>query len=146
MKLDFLIVGALLSFIAAALHLAIIVGGPNWYRSFGAGQAMANMAEAGMLKPALITGCIAAILSIWACYALSGAGVLAKLPLLKPALIAITLIYLGRGLVGFLAVFYPDHPAALQNSPSFWVWSSLICLGIGLVHLKGLLDRWSVIG
>ena len=146
MKIDFLIIGAMLSFIAAALHVVIILGGPAWYRTFGAGEAMVNLAEAGLLKPTLITAGIAAILAIWACYALSGAGVLARLPLLQPALIVITLIYLVRGLVGFLAVLYPDHPAALQNSPNFWIWSSLICLGFGLVHLKGLLDRWSVIG
>jgi putative oxidoreductase len=146
MRIDYLIVGALLSFVAAGLHIVIIIGGPNWYRAFGAGEAMANMAEAGLFKPTLITACIAAILTIWGCYALSGAGLIVKLPLLKLVLIAITVIYLVRGLAGFLAMFYPNSPAALQNSSSFWVWSSLVCLCFGLVHLKGLLDRWSAIG
>jgi putative oxidoreductase len=107
---------------------------------------MANMAEAGLRKPALITASIAAILTIFGCYALSGAGLIVKLPLLKLALIAITLIYLVRGLAGFLAVFYPNHPVALQNSSSFWVWSSLVCLSFGVVHLIALIDRWSSIG
>jgi putative oxidoreductase len=146
MRIDFLIVGALLSFTAAALHIGIILGGPNWYRTFGAGEAMANMAEAGLLKPALITASIAAILTIWGCYALSGAGLIVKLPLLNLALLAITLIYLVRGLAGFLAVFYPNYPVVLQNSSSFWVWSSLVCLSFGVVHLIGLIDRWSSIG
>jgi putative oxidoreductase len=104
------------------------------------------MAEGGLFKPTLITACIAAILTIWGCYALSGAGLIVKLPLLKLVLIAITVIYLVRGLAGFLAMFYPNSPAALQNSSSFWVWSFLVCLCFGLVHLKGLLDRWSAIG
>ena len=58
------------------LHLAIIAGGPDWYRFFGAGEGMARMAERGMLKPALITLGIAAILAVWAAYAFAGAGLI----------------------------------------------------------------------
>ena len=145
MKIDFLLLGGVLSFVAAGLHLVIIAGGPEWYRFFGAGEDMAKMAEQGLLRPAIITLCIAAILTVWGCYALSGAGILPKLPLLKTALIAITAIYLLRGLAGFLPLLFPDHPAALQNSPSFWIWSSIICLLFGLSHLKGLIDRWALL-
>jgi hypothetical protein len=34
--------GGALSLVAALLHIAIIVGGPAWYRFFGAGEALAN--------------------------------------------------------------------------------------------------------
>lgn len=36
-----LVFAAALSAIAASLHLAIIVGGPAWYRFFGAGERFA---------------------------------------------------------------------------------------------------------
>ena len=40
---------------ASLLHLAIIAGGPRWYRFFGAGEGMACAAEAGKWQPAAIT-------------------------------------------------------------------------------------------
>src|SRR5688500_8521572 len=58
-----------LSAVAAALHIGVILGGPAWYRFFGAGEGMARMAERGSAKPALITLGIAIVLAIWAAYA-----------------------------------------------------------------------------
>jgi hypothetical protein len=36
-----LVGGGILSAIAALLHAAVIAGGPDWYRFFGAGEEMA---------------------------------------------------------------------------------------------------------
>lgn len=44
-----LIVGAVLSGVAALLHVAIVFGGASWYRFFGAGERMASAAAAGRL-------------------------------------------------------------------------------------------------
>ena len=41
----FLIAGGVLSALASLLHIAVIAGGPAWYRFFGAGEGMARMAE-----------------------------------------------------------------------------------------------------
>lgn len=79
------------------------------------------------------------MLFIWALYALSGAGLIAALPLLRPALFIIIFIYLLRGVAG---------PFALRDtgrSQRFIVVSSLICLGFGLVHLLGMTQRWSAL-
>ena len=143
MKLDFLQVAGLLSFAAAALHIAVILGGSSWYRFFGAGERMAQMAEKGSLQPALITFSISIVLAIWGAYAWSGAGILPKLPLLKIVLIAITSIYLLRGVAGVVAPLVSSHPQITQNSTNFWVWSSIICLIFGLVHLKGIVSEWA---
>jgi len=102
MNVDYLKFAGTLSFIASALHIAIIIGGPSWYRFFGAGESMASMAER----------------------------------------VLITLVYLLRGACGLIAPFISNHPAITQNSTSFWVWSSIICLFIGLVHLKGVIAKW----
>jgi hypothetical protein len=48
-----LVTGGVLSAAAALLHVAIIAGGPDWYRFFGAGERMAHMAELGLLRPTL---------------------------------------------------------------------------------------------
>jgi hypothetical protein len=136
----FLIAAAVLSALASLLHVACIYFGAPWYRFFGAGEEMARMAEAGSWFPGLVTAGIAAVLGIWSLYALSGAGVIRRLPLLRTALCIITAIYLLRGLMVLPVAFL--HP---QDVTTFLLWSSAICLGFGVVHLIGLLQRWRLI-
>jgi hypothetical protein len=132
-----LVAGGILSALAAILHLAVIAGGPDWYRFVGAGEEMAQMAERGLLRPALITIAIATILAIWSAYAFAGAGLLPRLPLMRTALVAITAVYLLRGLALVpLAVLRP----ALVDS--FALWSSLIVLAYGVVHAVGTYRAW----
>jgi len=133
----FLLVGAILSAIAAILHLSCIYFGAPWYRFFGAGEQMAILAERGSIQPTLITSAIVLVLATWSIYALSGAGIIVKLPLLKWALSAITFIYLLRGIAGFFLINNP-----LGRSPEFWLWSSIICLSFGIIHLIGLKQTW----
>ena len=129
----FLIVGAALSALAALLHVGCILFGAPWYRFFGAGERMARMAAAGHWYPAVITSGIVVILSCWSLYALSGAGVVRRLPLVRPSQSDITGIYLFRAVA-----FAPFHRYFPGNSAAFWLWSSAICFVIGLVHLVGL--------
>lgn len=132
-----LVIGAGLSLLAALMHVGVILGGPAWYRLFGAGDRMVHAAEAGRRFPAVITAGIVLVLAAWAAYALSGAGVISPLPLMLPALCAITLIYLVRGLLGpFLLL------GTAGRSVRFIVTSSVICLVYGLVHLVGLVQVW----
>ena len=133
-----LLAGAASSAIAALLHLGCIVFGPSWYRFFGAGERMARLAAAGHIVPALVTVGIAAVLIAWSLYALSGAGVIARLPLLRVGLCLITGIYLVRACAGFiLALVAPGAHGA-----SFWCWSSAICLAIGALYLAGTWQAW----
>ena len=78
-----LIAGGGLSAIASALHVAIVIGGPSWYRFFGAGERMARDAERGDITPSVITLGIALTLAVWAAYAFSGANLIPRLPLLR---------------------------------------------------------------
>ncbi|MEE1924766.1 hypothetical protein V0R50_24405 [Pseudomonas sp. 148P] len=135
-----LLLGAVLSLLAAVMHLWCIAVGPAGYRWMGAGERMVRAAEKGKRFPTLITLAIALVLVIWAAYALSGAGVIGPLPLLRPALCVITLVYLLRGFAG---------PLMLRNtgrSTGFIVVSSVICAGYGLVHLAGLIQVWDRLG
>lgn len=130
-------IGGWLSLIAAALHLACIIGGPDWYRFFGAGEGMARAAEQGSWTPALVTMGIAVVLMIWAAYAFSGAGWLPRLPLLRTGLFVISAIYLLRALV-----FVPLHMWRPQHSDSFAIWSSAIVLVYGLAYAIGTARAW----
>jgi hypothetical protein len=127
----------LLSAAAALLHLAVIAGGPDWYRFFGAGEAMARMAERGSPRPALITLGIAALLAAWAAYALAGAGRIRRLPLMRTALVTISAVYLLRGLV--LVPALARHGAAIDP---FVLWSSLIVLVYGITYAVGTFRAW----
>src|SRR5215210_3532413 len=125
------------SLAASVLHLACIVGGPEWYRFFGAGERMARMAARGHWYPTALTLGIAAILCVWALYAWSGAGLIPRLPLLRLGLCVITGIYLSRALFFVpLQAFFPG------NSATFWYWSSGICFGLALLHAAGLRQAW----
>jgi hypothetical protein len=133
-----LFAGGCLSLAAAALHLAIIAGGPDWYRFFGAPEAFARAAEHGRWAPHLWALAIAALLSTCAAYAFAGAGLIRRLPLMRAALVAISGAYLLRALAGL----WPPLLARPDLSPRFMLWSSLIVLAFGVVHALGTWRAW----
>jgi hypothetical protein len=124
--------------LAAVLHLGVIVGGPAWYRFFGAGEEMARAAEQGYVTPSLITFAIAALLTIWSLYALSGAWIIRRLPLLRTALILISIVYLTRGLA-----LLPILILRPELVDTFAVVSSLIVLAYGLAYSIGTWTQWA---
>lgn len=131
-----LVIGGWLSLVAALLHIGVILGGPDWYRFFGAGEDMARMAERGMWQPTVMTIGIATILAIWALYAFAGAGRFPKLPLMRTALVLISAIYLARGLMIF-PVLIDSHARTAFN-----IWSSAIVLVYGLIYAVGTRLAW----
>ena len=138
-----LLLAGTMSGAASLLHLGVILGGPAWYRFFGAGEGMAHMAERGDPKAALITVGIAGVLAVWAAFAFSGAGLIPRLPLLRTGLVVISGIYLLRGLVLIPAIVLNPQGAA-GITPFVW-WSSLIVLAYGLVHAIGTWTAWSAL-
>jgi putative oxidoreductase len=136
--------GALLTGAASLMHIAIIFGGPGWYRFFGAGERMARLSARGSAYPAAVTACIAAALGLWALYGLSGAGVIRRLPLLRPALALIALVYLARGTLGIPAVLFVDSPYTneLKGRMTFMLVSSLVCVFLGLCYAFGAARVW----
>ena len=135
----FLLVGGTLTAVASALHVAIVWGGPAWYRFFGAGERMARLAAAGSIYPTIVTMGIAALLAIWALYAFSGAGLVRRLPFLRLVLALIAATYLARGLLGIPVVFMADDPymGELRARMVFMVVTSLICVVLGLCYALG---------
>lgn len=134
-----LIFGALFSGLAAFAHLGCIAFGADWYRFFGAGERMAQMADNGQWYPTIVTLGITSILLIWSLYALSGARVVIfRLPLLRLGLLVISAIYLLRGIA--FVVIMPFFPG---NSLTFWFVSSGITFTIGLFYAVGTYQMWS---
>lgn len=141
----YLISAAMCCFAAAAAHIAIVIGGPDWYRFFGAGEEMAQMAARGEAYPVVVTLIIAVVLSVWGFYALSGTGLVRRLPLLKLALIMISFIFCTRGLVGLLMPVLSRDPYVIATGTTFWIISSGICLVIGALYILGIRKNWAQI-
>jgi len=132
-----LVLGGVFSIIASLLHIAIIIGGGDWYRFFGAGEELAVMAEQGSWYPGILTFSISLVLFLWGLYAFSGANLIRRLPFLKIALVLIAAVYLLRGLSVVPAYFI--QPSVVDN---FLVWSSVICLVYGSLYAVGTAQVW----
>lgn len=143
-----LIIAGILCVISALMHLAIIIGGPDFYRFMGAGEGMAQMAEDGLAYPAIVTSIIALILFTWSAYAFSGAGVIKRLPLLKICLVLISSILMLRAVFGIVFMFITiNHPYLneLQARPTFMITTSLICLIFSLFFITGTYKKWQLL-
>ncbi len=133
-----------MSVAAALAHLACIAGGPDWYLFMGAPPQLVAAAEQGDAKLGIMTAGIAIIIFGWAAYAFSAAGLIRRLPLTKLALIAISLVLVVRGTSYFVVPLW--HGWRPDLSPTFLVWSSLICVAMGLCFAIGTWQSWSTLG
>ena len=130
-----LTLGSIASFLIALLHLALVFK-PQWYRHFGADE-LAQLAEQGSPFTVLVTIGLTLMFAAWGAYALSGAGLIRQLPLLRTVLIAIGVIYILRGLL------LPSELVKVLTSghPFRFVVFSTGSLAIGLLYLVGSLVR-----
>ncbi|MEO6687697.1 MAG: hypothetical protein ABIS07_06780 [Dokdonella sp.] len=120
----------------ALLHLAIALGGPEWYAFFGAPKGIVAMARAGNVRAPISCVAIAAILSVFAAYAFSATGVIRQLPFLRVGVTFIAAILILRGVLFAPILLWQPHLLAgicdCRTIDTFIVVSSLICLGIGV--------------
>ncbi|TXH94256.1 MAG: hypothetical protein E6Q75_13840 [Rheinheimera sp.] len=123
--------------LAALAHAGCILFGADWYRFFGAGEQMAQLAAQGHWYPTVVTSAITFVLLLWACYALSAAGVMRRLPLTRLAVVLISSILLLRGLA-----FVWLMPLFPGNSLRFWLVSSGICLLMSTLFAVGSWQQW----
>ena len=138
-NINLLHIAGTLTIILALLHVGCIIFGGDWYRFFGAGEQMARLAEQGDPYPTIVTSVISAALLAFAGYAFSGAGLIVKLPFRRFVLTLISLGLLCRALG-----FYWIMPAFPDNSVTFWLVSSGLCLLLGGCYALGLKQRWRV--
>jgi hypothetical protein len=132
-----LALAGLLGTLAALAHLACIAIGARAYRFMGAGKRMARAVEAWKIRPTLITLAIASILLVSALYAFSGAGFAPRLPFTELVLVLISIVFVLRAF-GF-PLLRPMFP---ENSVTFWLVSSAICLVLGLLYAVGAAALW----
>jgi hypothetical protein len=130
-----LLAGGYFSLAFAAFQVSAIWWSASSVKYFG------GPAELRMERPilyALLCLAVGAIVAVFGVYALSGAGRIRRLPLLRTVLISVTTIYLLRGLL-----FIPQVPVVLKHPGlvRFLVFSA-ISLCLGLVHLAGVVQLY----
>lgn len=130
----YLIAGGVISALISILHVILTLQ-PGFYTYSGPSQesGLAQMAVQGSSGTTIATAALALIFAIWAIYALSGPGLIGRLPLLRTALIAIGAIYVLRGL------FLPSeiNMVLSQGYPFRFVVFSTVSLVTGLLYLIG---------
>lgn len=99
---------------------------------------MAQLDEGGSWTPAIITAVIAIILAGWGLYALSGAGIIRKLPLLRTGLVAIAIVLLARA--SFVAIPATWGP---ELGFTFMAITSAIVGVMGLTFAVGTAKSWA---
>lgn len=130
--------GAGLNLAIAVLHVVIVVVGAPGYQYFGAAD-LARLADSGSPLPALITLGLTAVFVGFAAYALSGAGVMRRLPALVWGLGLISGLYILRGLVVVLDLVRVARGAGYPLRQTVF---SAVALAIGLVYLAGIIRQW----
>lgn len=130
-----LLLGGVTSLLIAVLHVALAIK-PQWYRHCGADE-LARLHEQGSPFTVLVTLGLALMFAAWGAYALSGAGVIRPLPLLRFSLITIGVVYVLRSLMLPSELF----KVLLRGYPFRFVVFSTGSLAIGLLHLFGTLAR-----
>ena len=123
----------------AAIFQAVIAFVPKWSAAIGSGEALASN------PPLLLTLglLVALLLVVFGLYGLSGAGVIRRLPLLRPGLFVIGLLY---SLVGINFIFQVLAMLGILPSagpiPIYIVLVSFGALVAALAYLIGLAVNW----
>jgi hypothetical protein len=127
--------GGIGTMLGALLHVVVLIGGPDWIRFVGAPESVVRSAREGTWLAPVGALSIAALLAVWGLYAFSAAGWVRPLPLLKPVLGLIALIFLVRG-----ALILPFLGRVNWSSPFdlFVVASSLFIFALGWAYAIGL--------
>jgi hypothetical protein len=120
------------------LHILISFAGVEFNRFIGAPPGILKLIEEGSwLVPAMGLG-IALLFTIFGLYALSGAGKLRRLPLLKSVILFLGLMLTYRGLAIIISI------QNFLKNPDYSTWQyplmSLGALCLGLATLWGVLD------
>lgn len=129
---------ALLCFGIALLHAAMIFLDPKAYAYFGAPQ-LARAKARGYAYPDQMTVGLVLVFAAFGAYALSGAGRMRRLPLLRVGLVLIGAVFTLRGLALFVQLF---QLATGTGAPPRNAVFSLVSLITGVAFLAGTLPRW----
>lgn len=88
----------------ALMHVIGLLWAEQFFRWAGASEMMAELRQTHFLLPYVITLGAAGVFAVFGLYAFSATGDIPRLPLMKLALTGIAVVYILRGVGGFLEV------------------------------------------
>ncbi len=131
-----LITGAVLNLVIAAGHIAALFF-LDWAFEFtGIAGHVEKYAGHTPWMGYAVTAVVAILFCLMGLYGLSGARVMRKFPLLKPAIALITIVYAARGVLGLA------YEILSQEQWLSGIVFSSIALFIGFCYLCGGIWRW----
>jgi hypothetical protein len=132
-----LILVALIATFTALAHLSCIFLGPSCYKAQLAPSEIIQSAIDGTFLAPVSTVVISALFLLCAVFAVSGAGFIKKLPLLKPVLISISGLCLVRGIVTIpFSFLFPEMVSTFSIVAGFiWFLSGILYL-YGFIHVR----------
>lgn len=133
--------GGATSFFLALLHVGAVFGGEAAARFFTAPRPVLLLIQQRSLWIIPVLLVIVTILGGFGLLAWSGAGRMRRLPFLRTGLVAVSTIYLLRGIVIIpLALLALQHPGRVQWQAFLFC---VVALALGVVYLTGTIGRWS---
>lgn len=132
-----LIFAAFWPFIGVLLHVMAFFGGYSWYEFLMAPPLLLESVKAGTWLAPLATFFVSGLMAIAGLYALSGAEVIFKMPLLKLALVTLSILFILRGMLIFHLMWW--KPEVIDT---FRIISSGIFLICGIAYALGTYLRW----
>ena len=135
---------AALALFTALSHMSCIVLGPECYRAQMAPEALIELSKSAPWRAALETTLVSLLFVATAIFCLSGAGVIRKVPMLKPAIITISVICTLRGFATLpLSVLFPEQVTAFSIIAGFlWFLAGTFCItGYRLVNQESTKEK-----
>lgn len=121
---------------SAIWHLLCIVGGPSWFAFARAPQQIIDSAQQRTLLAPLGTIVVAALMFACTIFSFSAAGLIRKVPLLKSALMTISLLCIVRGLIAIPILVTP-------TGLDIWeVIASAVWLYVSICFLAGSIEQY----
>lgn len=132
-----LITGSVLNIIIGLLHVAALFFFLDWALAISGGDILFDK-FGGIIpgSPYTETAVVSVAFILMGLYGLSAARVIRKLPLLKPGIALITIIYFVRGILGLAYEILSEE--RLMNGIIF----SSIAIFIGICYFYGAIWRW----
>lgn len=136
----FLCAGAVSSFALALLHVGAVLVGESAARIFNAPRFVLALIQQQSLWIIPVLMVIVAIFGGFGLLAWSGAGRMRRLPWLRTGLVAVSSIYLLRGLIIVpLLLLAMKRPGLIQWQAYLFC---VVALALGAVYLRGTVGCW----
>jgi hypothetical protein len=134
-----LLTAAGMNFFLALFHFAFFAFTPGAMEFF---ETPDSLRSAGLPKLVLVSVVFGALFALFAVYALSGARIGPRLPLLRTGLVAIAAVFLLRGILIFQELRLSAIRPGIIIPPQEFAFSA-IAFFIGLLYAAGLKGQWS---